>query len=88
MKNENWDRFLPKFKKENKAPKKKTTITEKKYTFLSVFLKTRYTPFPPENHITPSKVDLQIESGEYFLSEKQKAERASTKKRYVIFGIE
>ena len=41
----------------------------------------RYTPFPPENHITPSKVDLQIESGEYFLSEKQKAERAATKKR-------
>ena len=41
----------------------------------------RYTPVPPENHITPSKVDLQIESGEYFLSEKQKAERAATKKR-------
>ncbi|KAK8796333.1 hypothetical protein WA171_004294 [Blastocystis sp. BT1] len=70
MKNENWDRFLPKFKKENKAPKKKVVVKEKKYT-----------PFPPENHITPSKVDLQIESGEYFLSEKQKAERAATKKR-------
>lgn len=26
-------------------------------------------------------MDLQIESGEYFLSEKQKAERAATKKR-------
>lgn len=41
----------------------------------------RYTPFPPENHITPSKVDLQIESGEYFLSNKQKKERAMEKKR-------
>lgn len=41
----------------------------------------RYTPFPPENHIMPSKIDLQIESGEYFLSEKQKKERAATKKK-------
>ena len=29
----------------------------------------------------PSKVDLQIESGEYFLSEKQKKEREMEKKR-------
>ena len=36
MKNENWDRFLPKFKKENKAPKKKTTVTEKKYTCFTI----------------------------------------------------
>ncbi|KAK8830677.1 hypothetical protein WA577_004405 [Blastocystis sp. JDR] len=70
MKNENWDRFLPKFKKENKPEKKKAPIVPKKYT-----------PFPPENHITPSKIDKQIESGEYFLSEKQKKERASAQKR-------
>lgn len=44
-------------------------------------VRSRYTPFPPENHITPSKVDLQIESGEYFLSNKQKKERAMEKKR-------
>ena len=71
LKNENWDRFLPKFKKENKSSKtKKVVVKEKKYT-----------PFPPENHIMPSKVDLQIESGEYFLSEQQKKEREMEKKR-------
>ena len=43
----------------------------------------RYTPFPPENHIMPSKIDLQIESGEYFLSEKQKKEKEAIKKREV-----
>ena len=84
MKNENWDRFLPKFKKENKPAKKKTVVKEKKWGRTTRVI-CRYTPFPPENHITPSKVDLQIESGEYFLSEKQKAERAATKKRWSLW---
>ncbi|GAQ90410.1 hypothetical protein KFL_006360020 [Klebsormidium nitens] len=59
--NESWDRFLPKFKKKNvkrKVPKEKK---EKK----------DYTPFPPPQQ--PSKVDLQLESGEYFLSKEAKA---------------
>lgn len=41
--NENWERFLPKFKKKN-IKKKKSKKEEKKI----------YTPFPPEQ--TPSKV--------------------------------
>eukprot|EP00252_Welwitschia_mirabilis_P008736 TRINITY_DN2085_c0_g1_i1.p1 TRINITY_DN2085_c0_g1~~TRINITY_DN2085_c0_g1_i1.p1 ORF type:complete len:398 (-),score=105.98 TRINITY_DN2085_c0_g1_i1:403-1596(-) len=65
---ENWDRFLPKFKKRNvkqRKPKKK----EKK----------PYTPFPPPQQ--PSKIDLQLESGEYFLSEQKKAAKKWQEKR-------
>ncbi|XVF47303.1 hypothetical protein PTKIN_Ptkin03bG0099100 [Pterospermum kingtungense] len=59
LKNENWDRFLPKFKKKN-VQTKKVKSKEKK----------PYTPFPPPQQ--PSKIDLELESGEYFLSEKKK----------------
>lgn len=41
--NENWDRFLPKFKKRNVNSKKKPTIAKKEYT-----------PFPPQQQ--PRKV--------------------------------
>ncbi|XP_077250902.1 RNA-binding KH domain-containing protein [Tasmannia lanceolata] len=58
--NESWDRFLPKFKKKN-VKQKKVKSKEKK----------PYTPFPPPQQ--PSKVDLQLESGEYFLSDKKKS---------------
>lgn len=72
LKHENWDRFLPRFKKKNPKKKKKSSSKEKK----------EYTPFPPLPQ--PSKVDLQLESGEYFMNEdmrkrkrvaQQKAER-------------
>ena len=81
MKNENWDRFLPKFKKENKSSKTKKVVVKEKKWGRWRGVKRRYTPFPPENHIMPSKVDLQIESGEYLLSEQQKKEREMEKKR-------
>merc|ERR1712100_451510 len=51
LKNENWDRFLPKFKKKNK-----------------------YTPFPPQQQ--PSKMDIELETGEYFLKNKSKKRKS------------
>ena len=36
--------------------------------------KKEYTPFPPPQ--LPSKVDLQLESGEYFLSQESKVSKA------------
>lgn len=58
--NENWDRFLPKFKKKNVKQKKPKTKEKKPYT-----------PFPPPQQ--PSKIDLELESGEYFMSDKKKS---------------
>lgn len=67
--NEDWSRFLPMFKKRNVARKKKAAPEKKKV----------YTPFPPAQ--TPRKVDLQIESGEYFLGKKEKKQNELQKKR-------
>lgn len=40
--------------------------------------KKQYTPFPPAP--VPRKVDLQLESGEYFLNEAQRSEKAKKEK--------
>lgn len=64
---ENWDRFLPNFKRRTLSKRRKPhKITDKS--------KRVYTPFPPPQQ--KSKIDLQIESGEYFLG-KQAKERAT-----------
>lgn len=64
--NESWDRFLPHFKKR--------TLSKRRVPFkVSDKSKKVHTPFPPPQE--KSKVDLQIESGEYFLS-KHANERA------------
>jgi len=69
LKNESWDRFLPKYKSKNvKKPKQEKKGKEKK----------EYTPFPPPQQ--PSKVDLQLESGEYFMKEKEKKRKKRQEK--------
>ena len=66
LKNENWDRFLPHFKRRTLSKRKKPLkITDKG--------KKPYTPFPPPQE--KSKVDLQIESGEYILGKQAKERR-------------
>jgi ribosomal RNA assembly protein len=65
---ENWSRFLPNFKKKNVQRHRPKKVREKK----------DYTPFPPPQR--PSKIDLMIESGEYFLSQEQKMANARAAK--------
>lgn len=70
LKNESWDRFLPKFRKRNvktKAPKKSKKDKKKKSLF------------PPAQQ--PSKVDLQLESGEYFLKPAERAAKELQRKK-------
>ncbi|KAL4939520.1 hypothetical protein BDV06DRAFT_214235 [Aspergillus oleicola] len=60
---ESWDRFLPNFKKR--------TLSKRRTPFKVIDKSKKvYTPFPPAPE--KSKVDLQIESGEYFLSKEAK----------------
>ena len=64
---QNWDRFLPKFKPKTLSKRhqpQKVTDKSKKV----------YTPFPPPRE--KSKIDLQIESGEYFLGRQAKERQA------------
>ncbi|KAL2256193.1 hypothetical protein VTK26DRAFT_2051 [Humicola hyalothermophila] len=76
---EDWSRYLPNFKKRTLSKRRKPfKVTDKS--------KKPYTPFPPAPE--KSKVDMQIESGEYFLgkeakqraAEAERAEKAKQKK--------
>ena len=64
---ENWDRFLPQFKKRNvkrkKAPKREEKV---------------YNPFPPEQK--QRKIDEKLETGEYFMDEENKDKKKTKKK--------
>lgn len=78
---ENWERFLPKFRKQNqKKPKAYTTEGEGSQapTKKEKVKPKTYTPFPPPQQ--PSKIDLQLESGEYFLKPRQKKQAEEAKK--------
>ena len=78
LKDESWDRFLPNFKPKNVQRKK--VIKDVTDGNGGKKEEKQYTPFPPANHQMPSKVDLQLESGEFFLTENQREQRKKEKK--------
>ncbi|KAG1888776.1 hypothetical protein F4604DRAFT_1569637 [Suillus subluteus] len=69
---ESWDRFLPKFRKQRLKTSNKTTKKNEKLAAMKTTKKI-YTPFPPPQQ--PRKVDLQLESGEYFLKPHEREAR-------------
>merc|ERR1711918_139017 len=70
LKNENWERFLPKFEHKNLSKRKQPLKKREKKA---------YTPFPPAPVM--SKVDKELESGEYFLKEKERKAKKAAEKR-------
>ncbi|KAK2462303.1 hypothetical protein APHAL10511_005609 [Amanita phalloides] len=81
--NESWDRFMPQFRRRHlktseKTARKNETIARKEASGERPKKKV-YTPFPPPQ--PPRKVDLQLESGEYFLKPHEKAAREETKRK-------
>ena len=94
LKEESWERFLPTFKKKNVQRRKPHQIKEEEAKSKNSSSangdgddnavkkqkkKKSYTPFPPAQ--TPSKIDKQLDSGEYFLSEQQRKSKKLAEKR-------
>ncbi|KAJ1728928.1 ribosomal RNA assembly protein krr1 [Coemansia biformis] len=67
--NESWDRFLPRFKRQNIKQKKPAVDKKKK----------KDSVLPPAR--TPSKIELQVASGEYFLRPDEKKARENERKK-------
>mmetsp|Transcript_27073 Transcript_27073/g.46016 ORF Transcript_27073/g.46016 Transcript_27073/m.46016 type:complete len:417 (-) Transcript_27073:108-1358(-) len=89
LQSESWERFLPTFKKKNVQRRKPHQLVEESKKASesaaaaggkpAVKKKKSYTPFPPAQQ--PSKIDLQLESGEYFLSERQRKAKKLAEKQ-------
>lgn len=69
--NESWDRFLPQFRKRN--------LSKRRVPFKINDKKKDYTPFPPAQQ--PSKIDQQLESGEYFLKPREREQQKLEEKK-------
>ncbi|KAF9268362.1 ribosomal RNA assembly protein mis3 [Marasmius fiardii PR-910] len=89
---ESWDRFLPQFRKRHLKTSEKTAKKNERLATRNAArqvaglepatsqpVKKVYTPFPPAQQ--PRKVDLQLESGEYFLKKHEKEAREADKRK-------
>lgn len=94
LKDESWERFLPTFKKKNVQRRKPRQLVEEKQKMMAAAAsfgtasagkgaaskkKKSYTPFPPSQ--LPSKIDKQLDSGEYFLSERERKSKKLAEKQ-------
>ncbi|KAI0052596.1 hypothetical protein FA95DRAFT_1482992 [Auriscalpium vulgare] len=91
---QSWDRFLPQFRRKHlttseKTAKKNDRLESKNEVRQAAGLEAHksdkpqkkvYTPFPPAQQ--PRKVDLQLESGEYFLKPHEKKRREEQERRH------
>ena len=73
LQNENWERFLPHFKKQGQKRKEQKKAKKTKRENKD------YTPFPPDQQ--PRKIDIMMETGEYFLNNEKKEEVKKTVKK-------
>jgi len=92
---ESWDRFLPNFRKKHlktseKTARKNEAVETKREAQKAAGIdieekekekakKKVYTPFPPPQQ--PRKVDLQMETGEYFLKPREREAKEAAKRK-------
>ncbi len=62
LKNENWEKYLPQIPKKSNIKSKKIQKEKKEYN-----------PFP--NPIQPRKIDMEMDTGEYFLTKEEKQKK-------------
>jgi len=70
LKDQDWSRFLPKFKNKNISKRKQPKAKKPKK---------EYTPFPPP--LPLSKIDKELETGEFFLKESEKKARRNKERQ-------
>lgn len=70
LKDQDWSRFLPKFKNKNISKRKQPKVKKPKKA---------YTPFPPPMPL--SKIDKELETGEFFLKESEKKARRNKERQ-------
>ncbi|KAL9708044.1 hypothetical protein quinque_011562 [Culex quinquefasciatus] len=76
LQDENWERFLPRFQSKNTTKRKKPKDAAAKKQKKD---KKDHTPFPPP--LLESKVDKELASGEYFLTEAQKKAKRNQERK-------